>query len=136
MPQWKEHRPSILRPKFAKNLELGILFCFVLFESNHHIIYNFPGGIAEAVAAAPVPVRSQHHRAEPGPARVASAPHIQRCALPLTAARGVRAPCSRQKVNSRFHQILSCGKSYSWWGWVPKALVLKVCSLDHKSGIA
>ena len=23
MPQWKEHRPSILRPKFAKNLELG-----------------------------------------------------------------------------------------------------------------
>ena len=38
MPQWKEHRPSILRPKFAKNLELGVLFCFVLFESNHHII--------------------------------------------------------------------------------------------------
>ena len=27
MPQWKEHRPSILRPKFAKNLELGFLFC-------------------------------------------------------------------------------------------------------------
>ena len=26
MPQWKEHRPSILRPKFAKNLELGFLF--------------------------------------------------------------------------------------------------------------
>ena len=41
MPQWKEHRPSILRPKFAKNLELGFLFCLVLFESNHHIIYNF-----------------------------------------------------------------------------------------------
>ena len=31
MPQWKENRPSILRPKFAKNLELGFLFCFVLF---------------------------------------------------------------------------------------------------------
>lgn len=34
MPQWKEHRPSILRPKFAKNLELGFLFCFVLFCLN------------------------------------------------------------------------------------------------------
>lgn len=95
-----------------------------------------PGGTAEAVAAAPVPVRSQRQRAQPGPARAASAPHVQGCALPLTAVRGVRAPCSRQKVDSRFHQILSCGKSYSWWGWVPKALVLKVCSLDHKSGIA
>lgn len=34
MPQWKEHRPSILRPKFAKNLELGFLFCLVLFCLN------------------------------------------------------------------------------------------------------
>src|SRR5574340_1264203 len=34
MPQWKEHRPSILRPKFAKNLVLGFLFCFVLFCLN------------------------------------------------------------------------------------------------------
>ncbi|MFW9294887.1 hypothetical protein ACN9OF_14295, partial [Glaesserella parasuis] len=34
MPQWKEYRPSILRPKFAKNLELGFLFCLVLFCLN------------------------------------------------------------------------------------------------------
>src|SRR5574337_465211 len=34
MPQRKKHRPSILRPKFAKNLELGFLFCLVLFCLN------------------------------------------------------------------------------------------------------
>src|SRR5574337_790088 len=45
MPQWKEYRPSILRPKFAKNLELGFLFCLVLLDrkstrlnSSHHSI--------------------------------------------------------------------------------------------------
>jgi len=40
MPQWKEHRPSILRPKFAKNLELGFLFCLVLFCLNQTLTHQ------------------------------------------------------------------------------------------------
>ena len=36
MPQWKENRPSILKPPCAKHLELAfVLFCF---ELHHHII--------------------------------------------------------------------------------------------------
>lgn len=43
-------------------------------------------------------------------------PACSRVCPALNCNTGVRAPCSRQKVNSTFHQILSCGKSYSWWG--------------------
>ena len=48
MPQWKEHRPSILRPKFAKNLELGFLFCLVLFCLNQTNC-NPPGSSVQGI---------------------------------------------------------------------------------------
>lgn len=45
MPQWKENRPSIFRPQFAKNLEL---FVFFLIKAPHNLkilhvlIIHFP----------------------------------------------------------------------------------------------
>ena len=39
MPQWKENRPSIFRPQFAKNLELGCIFFLIKAPHNLNFLH-------------------------------------------------------------------------------------------------